>query len=263
MMHEYIVSLPSGFSPFLEAIPADPNGGLLELRTMVERPSKSISSALKRPQHLSLVEIAYNVLLEAIVNQEFEPKAQISIDSLAKQLNMSNTPVREALMRAKGERLVEQKTNHGFVVSGLLTSEELHHLFDVRHLLETYALNSAVASDVAVQELGAVVEQMRGATDGAVYVDYKDYLVLDHQFHRILVGLAQNSFLLKAWEDLHVHLHLSRLYTGIGLFDRDDSLLEHQRILEALQRNDRGQAVTLLSQHIKRVVQRVAALIER
>ena len=230
---------------------------------MMERPGKSMSSALKRPQHLSLVDIAYNVLLEAIVNQEFEPKAQISIDNVAKQLNMSNTPVREALMRAKGEGLVEQKTNHGFVVSGLLTSKEIQQLFEVRYLLETYAVNSAVVSHEAVHELALVVEQMRGATDGAVYVDYKDYLLLDHQFHRILVGLAQNGFLLNAWEDLHVHLHLSRLYRGLGLIDREESLVEHQNIVEALQRNDLGQAVTLLSQHINRVSERVTALIER
>lgn len=229
---------------------------------MADRRSKSIYSALKRPQHLSLVDIAYNVLLEAIVNQEFEPKAQISIDSLAKQLNMSNTPVREALMRAKGERLVEQKTNHGFVVSGLLTAEELHQLFEVRHLLEINAVNSGEITDDVVEEIGEIVEQMRGASDGAVYMDYKDYLSLDHQFHRVLVGLAQNDFLLKAWEDLHVHLHLSRLYTGVGLLDRDDSLVEHQIILDALQSDERSQAMNLLSQHIKRVEQRVATLIK-
>jgi DNA-binding GntR family transcriptional regulator len=232
---------------------------------MVDGRNKLQYSALKRPEHLSLVDIAYKVLLEAILKQEFEPGAQISIDSLARQLHMSNTPVREALMRAHGERLVRQKTNHGFVVADLLTPLELRHLFGIRHLLEVNALETADLSlslDDALDELNHLVEHMVHATDGAVYDDYKDYLLLDHEFHRILVGLSENSFLMKAWEDLHVHLHLSRLYTGIGLFDRHDSASEHHAILDALRKRDQKRLVSLLSQHIQRVQTQVEALLE-
>ena len=232
---------------------------------MVDGRNKSQYSALKRPEHLSLVDIAYKVLLEAILKQEFEPGAQISIDNLARQLHMSNTPVREALMRAHGERLVRQKTNHGFVVADLLTPLEVRQLFGIRHLLEVNALESAdlsVSLNDATAELNHLFEQMVHATDGAVYDDYKDYLLLDHEFHRILVSLSENTFLIKAWEDLHVHLHLSRLYTGIGLFDRHDSALEHGGILDALRKRDQKRLVALLSQHIRRVQTQVEALLE-
>ncbi|MBZ0289251.1 MAG: GntR family transcriptional regulator, partial [Anaerolineae bacterium] len=198
--------------------------------------------------------------------QEFEPGAQISIDNLAKQLHMSNTPVREALMRAHGERLVRQKTNHGFVVADVLTPLELRHLFSIRCLLEVNGMKSAdlsVPIDDALNELNRLVEQMVHAPDGAVYDDYKDYLLLDHQFHRILVGLSGNTFLIKAWEDLHVHLHLSRLYTGIGLFDRNDSAAEHRDILNVLRRRDAEAAADLLGQHISRVQSHVEILRER
>jgi DNA-binding GntR family transcriptional regulator len=230
---------------------------------MAEPSAKSNYSSLKRTQYLSLVDIAYNALLEAIINQEFEPGAQISIDHLAKQLNMSNTPIREALMRAKGERLVMQKTNYGFVVSRILTQGELHDLFDVRHLLESHAAQNAVITATAVEALKGIVERMAGTPDGAVYVDFKDYMLLDHEFHRGLIALANNSILLKTWDDLHVHLHLSRLYTGVGLFDRDHSVNEHQRILEAIQRRDLHQFPVLLSEHIKRVEQSMEMFLER
>jgi DNA-binding GntR family transcriptional regulator len=217
-------------------------------------------SALKRPEHLSLVDIAYNVLLEAIVDQQFEPGAQISIDSLAKQLHMSNTPVREALMRANGEGLVKQKTNHGFVVAAVLTPAEFRDLFDVRHVLEIHAMQSATITSQAVAELRNLIGQMQAATNGAVYGDYKDYLLLDNRFHRVMLGMSGNGFLLKAWEDLHVHLHLTRLYKGIGLSDRKDSFREHLDIAQALENNDLNQAVTLLSQHIRRVEVHAQAL---
>ena len=125
--------------------------------------------------------------------------------------------------------------------------------------LETADLS--VSLNDAIAELNQLVEQMVHATDGAVYDDYKDYLLLDHEFHRILVTLSDNTFLIKAWEDLHVHLHLSRLYTGIGLFDRHDSASEHHAILDALRKRDQKRLVTLLSQHIQRVQTQVEALL--
>jgi DNA-binding GntR family transcriptional regulator len=125
---------------------------------MPDSSGNSNYTALKRQPYLSLTDIAYNTLLEAIINQDFQPGASISIDSLARQLNMSNTPVREALMRANGERLVSQKTNHGFVVANILTPTELHHLFDVRHILETHALTEANITPDTVKTVTALVE---------------------------------------------------------------------------------------------------------
>ena len=205
---------------------------------MAERKGISNYSALKRKQYLSLTDIAYNVLLEAIINQDFQPGAPISIDNLSKQLKMSNTPVREALMRAHGERLVTQKTNHGFVVADILRPEEIMQLFDVRHILEVHAMTTATISAEAVDMIANLVEQMQATSDGMVYGDYQEYMALDHQFHRTLMEQAHNTFLLDAWEHLHIHLHLSRLYTGVGLFDRSDSTKEHHAILEALQQGD-------------------------
>jgi DNA-binding GntR family transcriptional regulator len=216
---------------------------------------------LRRQQYLSLTDIAYNALLEAIINQDLKPGAPISIDTLAKQLNMSNTPVREALMRAHGQRLVTQKTNHGFLVSDILTGEELKQLFEVRHLLEVYALSVAHITTEAVNTVSSIVEQMATSADGTVYVDYQEFMTLDRQFHRVLVGLSNNVFLVGAWEDLHVHLHLSRLYPGVGLFDRNDSTREHQAILEALQQANPKVAADLLSHHIRQVETRIQVLL--
>lgn len=231
---------------------------------MAEAEKNTKYSTLTRPQHQSLADIAYNALVNAIINQDIEPGAHLSIDGLAKQLAMSNTPVREALMRANGERLVRQKTNHGFIVADLLTAAELRQMFELRHMLETHSLGSCdLTEDAAISELRSTVERMANASDGAVYNDYKDYLLLDHHFHHTLVRMGDNSFILKAWEDLHVHLHLSRLYTGIGLFDGHDSLAEHRTIVQTLERRDKDEAVNLLSSHIMQVADRLATFLEQ
>lgn len=226
-------------------------------------PQKLNYSTLSRPEHKSLADIAYQALVNAIVNQVFEPGAQLSIDGLARQLAMSNTPVREALMRANGERLVHQKANHGFVVAELLTVAELHQLFDVRHVLEVHAVSNINLPNEAVAQLKFLADQMSSTPDGAVYSDYKDYLFLDNDFHRTLVGSGGNVFVLKAWQDLHVHLHLSRLYTGVGLIDKRESADEHNEIVDALLQGDKDAAAALVSQHIRRVELRLGRLLER
>lgn len=228
---------------------------------MAESEKNAKYNSLTRQKHQSLADIAYTALVNAIVNQDFEPGLQLSIDGLARQLSMSNTPVREALMRAHGERLIQQRTNHGFIVSDFLTPEELHHMFELRHMLETHALASSEFDNDAIHELNSLVEQMANTSDGEVYNDYKDYLMLDHHFHHFLVKLGGNSFILKAWEDLHVHLHLSRLYTGIGLFDGQNSLEEHRTIVRALERQNTDEAVELLSDHIRDVEHRLGSFL--
>lgn len=166
-------------------------------------------------------------------------------------------------MRANGERLVRQKANHGFVVSELLTAAELHQLFEVRHVLEVHAVSNISLPDKDVAQLKRLADQMSSTPDGAAYSDYKDYLLLDSDFHLTLVGLAGNAFLLKAWQDLHVHLHLSRLYTGVGLIDKKDSAGEHNEIVNALLQSDQDAAVELVGQHIRRVELRLGHLLER
>ncbi len=166
-------------------------------------------------------------------------------------------------MRANGERLVTQKTNHGFVVSNILTPDELGQMFDVRHLLEIHALTEATLTNEAIEEVNALVHQMMESSDGKIYDDFRDYMLLDYQFHLSLIKLANNSFLLDAWDDLHIHLQLSRLYTGVGLFDRANSTSEHQAILTALQQGNKKAAVSLLSKHIKDVGKRMQAFLSK
>jgi DNA-binding GntR family transcriptional regulator len=228
----------------------------------VKLPQKDKQSGLKRPKHLSLVDIAYQALVEAIVDQVFAPGMQVNIDMLARELNMSNTPVREALMRVMGEGLVEQKTNKGFIVTNFLKQAELRNMFAVRHLLETHALRTGkiIANDI--EELDHLATQMNVANDGLVYQDFKDFLQADHEFHHKIVALSNNEFLIRSWENLNVHLHLSRLYTGFGLFDRSDSSQEHINIVQALKKNDQEQAVILLTNHIKDVGMRLVAFLD-
>jgi DNA-binding GntR family transcriptional regulator len=155
------------------------------------------------PKHQSLADIAYFVLVEAIINQQYQPGAQIKIDTLVKQLKMSNTPIREALMRVTGERLVRQQSNRGFIVTDILTPTELKELFEVRFLIEIHSLQTGEITNDAIDQLGRLVEHMDTTQNGLIYKEFKDYLQDDHFFHKTIVSLANNSLLIKSWEGLY------------------------------------------------------------
>lgn len=215
---------------------------------------------LQRPKWASLVDLAYDAIVEAIVDQQLEPEEPLNIDSLAHQLEMSNTPVREALMRLKGERLVLQSSNRGFVVTPMLTEAEFHHLFETRCLIEVHALHSAVVEPSQIEALATITEEMMHMEPGSKYEHFKEFNRTDHEFHRILIQMSPNTFLIKAWQDLHFHLHIARLYTGVGIFDHMDASQEHGKIVNALETGDGERATGLLEQHIKHAEKRLIAL---
>ena len=78
----------------------------------------------------SLGKIAYEAIVEAILTDALPAGAQVSIDGAAKQLKMSNTPVREALSRLAAERLVMFSANRGYTVTPRITTDEYHQLFE-------------------------------------------------------------------------------------------------------------------------------------
>lgn len=217
---------------------------------------------LQRPKWTSLVDLAYDAIVEAIVDQQLAPEELLNIDALAHQLEMSNTPVREALMRLKGERLVLQSSNRGFIVTPVLTEAEFHHLFETRRLLEVHALRTAVPASSQVEAVVSIAQKMTGMEPGSKYEYFKEFNRTDDEFHHILMGMSPNMFVVKAWQDLHFHLHIARLYTGIGIFDYQDATKEHAEIVGALRAGSLDDAATLLEQHIRKAEKRLIALFD-
>jgi DNA-binding GntR family transcriptional regulator len=226
---------------------------------------KSSNGILRAPKKVSLVDLAYDAIVEAIIDRKFQPGSQLSIDWLASELQMSNTPIREALARIAALRLVVQNNNRGFTVSPLLTEAEFHHLFEVRHLLEIHALSAADLKNNQdiIDELDKLVARMPYVEEGPLYRDFREFIRIDHLFHHTLISMSDNTFLRKSWDDLHFHLHVGRLYAGAGIIDFNFGVREHQGILNMLHTGDRGSLIANASQHIKQAELRLQALIDR
>lgn len=223
-----------------------------------------MSVKLARPQRLSLAELAYQTIAEAIYDQRLAPGERLSIDDLRSQLGMSATPIREALSRAVALDLVRQDTNHGFTVAPALTPAEITQLFTVRRALELEAL--AEISRLAntrtpdAGQLSEFARQMAACEHGPRFSNITKFSRLDHSFHRELVAASGNRFLLRSWDGLHFHFRVHRVYAGEGVFDFTEANAEHATIAAAAASHDLDALRAAVKRHIDTAARRITQL---
>ena len=118
-----------------------------------------------------LRESVYESLKRLLMDNALEPGTRLSIDGLARELQVSQTPVREALFRCEAEGLVVRRPNAGYVVAPLLGRDALLDLYDLRLLLEPTAAARAAANATERdrQDIDDAVRAMAPAVDGDSY----------------------------------------------------------------------------------------------
>ena len=200
-----------------------------------------------RAERPSLADLAYDALTEAIFDRRIKPGARLRIDALAAELQMSITPVREALARTAAVGLTRLDANRGYTVAPVLDTAQFHQLYAARRAIESAAVRGtgqAPAAWVAdldrtsIRPLRSLLSKMARVGHSASYSDYSYFSRLDHELHVRLIQFSGNPFLLTAFESLNFHLHMSRLYSGAGVADYDEAHAEHTAIIDALDRCD-------------------------
>nr|WP_314842267.1 GntR family transcriptional regulator [uncultured Microbacterium sp.] len=219
------------------------------------------------PVRRALVDDVYDAVLGLLMDQMIEPGARVNIDAVARELDVSPTPVREALTRLESEGLVTKRALKGYVAAPLLDADGLRDLYDMRELLEPRAasLASAHIDDSTEQALVDSVEQMRAASapeQDEHFRDYRQFIDEDLRFHHLIAEHAGSPLLAEAIVRLRSHMHLYRLN-----FRHDfeaDTVSEHEGILAALRRRDPDAAAAAMRVHIENSYTRLGpALTER
>ena len=101
------------------------------------------SKTLSVPRRSVLSDDIYDLIRKMIFNYEIVPGSKVNIDALAKKLDVSQTPVREALSRLESDGLIVKEPLKGFRATDLLTIQELDDLFKFRLLIEPFAASEA------------------------------------------------------------------------------------------------------------------------
>lgn len=204
--------------------------------------------SIQRPK--SLTELVTEKLRTLIVSGELGLGKQLSEVKIAKELQVSRTPVREAFNRLEIEGLVTSVPQSGtFVFS--LAPEELAKLCDARIYLETAAMELAMEHNAQElhKMLTSCVEQMGQALKAD---DIRAYLLLDTAFHQCWFDCCHNQYLDAAYQTFAQRMAAIRCRIG-GLPDHvAKSYREHCEMAETSATGDYAKMRELLLAHIGR-----------
>ena len=198
----------------------------------------------------TLVEWAYENLLSMLMTVQIAPGDRIAIDTVARQLGISQTPIREALSQLEAEKLVFKMPNVGYRASPRMTREEVQDLYALRLLIEPYAAARAAErmDDEALALLQEIEADMRivGTDD----LSFARFAEADAKLHRLIATGSGNRLIAETIERLHAHLQIFRsLYSTNA---PEEAAAEHQKIIEALMAHDAPAAEEAVRDHLQR-----------
>ncbi|CDX33277.1 Transcriptional regulator, GntR family [Mesorhizobium plurifarium] len=203
-----------------------------------------------RLQHTNLRDQALEVLKLRLISGDLAPGQIYSAASLAAELGVSNSPVREAMLTLVNQGLMEAVKNRGFRIVPL-SEKERRNIYDLRLLIEipSMARLASMKEKVAArrQEFSKIASDM---VDCAKKGDIVGYLDADRRFHIGLLDILENDHLTAIVENLRDQ---SRQY-GLKALSESGALVksaeEHQPILDALIAGDRKLTTKLMTDHL-------------
>ena len=190
----------------------------------------------------------YNRLKQAIISREFKPGDLLNERKLASELDVSRTPVREAIQMLENESWVAVVPWKGAVVLPV-TKEDIEELFQLRMAIEPMVMELVThkLENAEIAYLETLIErqkQLAGEDDG------KEFISIDQDFHLFLANLTGNRRL----REIMVHLRDIHLRLGVEAVQEryryKETLEEHTAIVEALKRRDGHSARQAMLTHM-------------
>lgn len=172
-----------------------------------------------------------------------------SVPSLAAELGVSTTPVREALLELARNGLLEPVRNRGFKVVEP-TPAELRNLFQMRELLEVHAAELLARLPRRSRSLGGLKPLADAVAAAVEKDDVFGYLEADRRFHHAFIDAAENPLLTELAMGLRDKMRLHGISSRAGLERQAASVTEHYRLIELAKAGDAEAIRPLLSHHI-------------
>lgn len=189
---------------------------------------------------------AYAILKQRIMTGEFGPNDTLREIDFAKQMNMSRTPVREAVKRLEDEGMLTRVPRKGLTVT-TLDQTSITELYGFREILECGAARLAAryADDMEIENMRAILEESRS---------HADPIRSNYEFHQALYAASHNQFLVKAINSLIDSTVLLGQSTLAHTGRPEVALREHLQLFEAIEKRDEQQAEACAREHIRQAL---------
>lgn len=221
------------------------------------RPSTSSGKSLNTGRHQTLEPLAetlqlgaraYRALANGIVGGHIEPGTQLRPDTIAEQLEISATPVREALHRLEGDGLLVKLPYQGWFVREF-TEQEVRELYAMRATLECFGVRLA-CERVSNEEITWLREHQSVGQSALQDEDIEAYRIYNGDLHAAIIKAARNSYLSSVMSQLSLQSQMLAART-IRLVGRPSRAIEeHNELVELIARRQAKAAERLMERHI-------------
>lgn len=179
----------------------------------------------------NLKTLAYNTIRQRIVTCQYAPGSFLNEEILTEELNLSRTPIRDALGRLEQEGLVEIKAKRGITVTSL-SVHDINMIFEVRKLYEPYILTH-YGDLLPMDKLAEFYDIfLHKDSDSECFQDNDYFYELDSDFHLMIVNACPNVYLHQNYNLIQTQNARFRYMTGNVSNNRlDDTFKEHLDII--------------------------------
>jgi DNA-binding GntR family transcriptional regulator len=199
-------------------------------------------------QRAALHEQVAQRLRQMLVEGRIAPGAKLNERELAQLLNVSRTPLREAIKMLAAEGLVELLPNRGAVAVSL-TEEDIVHTFEVMASLEAQA-GELAAERITQHELAEIQAMHFEMLAAYTRRDLSAYYTLNARIHSAIVAAAKNPVLAQLYRQVNARLQALRFRSNQDGEKWNHAVQDHHRMIEALAKHDGAAMREVLLAHL-------------
>jgi DNA-binding GntR family transcriptional regulator len=229
-------------------------------RREVSRMSMAASERLFAVEGRTTAQMIADQLREEIIQGAIRPGQQINESLLARQLNVSRGPLREALQRLCQEGILISRRNYGVFVLEIKT-HDLKEIYEVRESVESAAASRLL--DGSPKQIKDTCDVLRKIVDEmakqVATSDWQAIARLDMQFHSALVAGTGNSRFIRIYKTLAAESRMCILDLEVSYPRIDVLVQEHQNILDLLETGDGKCLLEAIRRHMQKAVEDLTA----
>lgn len=188
-------------------------------------------SAVKRPI-MTMKHQVYQIIKKEICDGNYLPGQWLQEKELAEKMNVSRSPVREALKQLVDEGLAIEYPNKGVFVKEF-TPKDIEEIYDVRIMLESYAIKNSVKLLTGIN-IKEIMDILKNLTECYEKNDISNYIEFDTKLHQYIVKLGGNSLVTDIYRRIYSQVQQFRIYSLTTKKRFDDSIVEHRGVIENL-----------------------------
>ena len=198
----------------------------------------------------------FNKIREDILSGKYNQNEELKENTIATELGVSRTPVREALRQLELEGLVNIIPNKGAYVNGI-SEKDIHDIYIIRSYLEGLCAKWA-CEHITQEQIDALEEIIYLSEFHAKKEHHQQVVELDNKFHETIYEASNSKILDHVLSDFHHYVQRIRKVT-LSSDDRAmNSNKEHTAILEAIKKRDGEEAERLAHEHIMNTIQNIS-----